>query len=120
MLTHSAPIAIHKNIDGREYSETGFIHVHTPSLLTTNGILPLLLLLLATQFLPLLLHSQRLALEGLAIHTILGPKRARIRRKLDVQLLTSVHPIFRRSLDVQPTSKFDVQRANLDVLRMPN
>ena len=32
-----------------------------------------------------------------------------MRRKLDVQFSTSVHPTFRRSLDVQPTPKFDVQ-----------
>ena len=37
------------------------------SLLTTHVSVQLLLLLLVTQFLPLLLHTQRSALEGLAI-----------------------------------------------------
>jgi len=37
------------------------------SLLTIHVNVPLLLLLLVTQFLPLLLHTQRSALEGLAI-----------------------------------------------------
>ena len=44
------------------------------------------------------------------------PKMAPLRRKLNVEITTyGFYPTFRRPLDVQPTSKFNGQRANLDV-----
>jgi len=46
-----------------------------------------------------------------------GPEKVHLRCKLNVQISTSIYPTFRRSLDVQPTSEFDGQRANLNVLR---
>ena len=66
------------------------------SLLTTHVSVQLLLLLLVTQFLPLLLHTQRSALEGLAI--LSGAQK----EPVYVENWASVHPTFRRPLDVQP------------------
>ena len=69
MLTYSAPIAIHTKNYGRDYSaperQASLMYTLKSSLLTTHVNLPLLLLLLVTQFLALLLHTQRSALEVL-------------------------------------------------------